>query len=130
MGEADFARHREGAATDEGDGRDGVVRAMEGTHSHQCGALDEFARHAVNLGGLKSLAQGERRHDGRQTLGYHRLARARATHQHDVVSTGTGDLKGALDVLLSFIKVNNFNKSDVEKCRVYDFLCFMMPINS
>ena len=55
----------------------------------------------MNLGGLEGLAERERRHDGWQPLGHHRLARTRATHQQDVVPTGTGDLEGALDVLLA-----------------------------
>ena len=101
VGEADFTRHGVTAATDEGDWRDGVVRAAEGTHGHQRGALREFSRHAVYLGRLEGLTERERRHDGRQALGHHRFARSRATHEQDVVSSSAGYLKGALDVLLA-----------------------------
>ena len=101
MGQADFAGHGEAATAHEGDGRNGVVWAAEGAHGHQRGALGQFARHAVDFGRFEGFAQGERWHDGRQALGHHRLARTGAAYQQDVVSAGTGDLKGALDVLLS-----------------------------
>lgn len=102
VGQADLAGHGEGAAATQGDGRDGVVRTAEGAHSHQCGALRQLAGHAVDFGRFEGFAQGEGRHDGRQALGHHRFARARTAHQQDVVTAGTSDLKGALDVLLAF----------------------------
>ena len=100
MRQTDLAGHGETATADKGDGRNGVVRAAEGAHGHQRGALLQFAGHAVDFGRLEGFAQGEGRHDGRQALGHHRFARTRAAHQQDVVSAGTSDLKGALDVLL------------------------------
>ena len=106
MGEGDFAGHGETTSADEGDRRNGVVRAAEGTHGHQRGALGQFARHAVDFGRFEGFAQGEGWHDGWQALCHHRLAGAWAAHEQDVVSSGTGDLKGAFDILLP----SNFGK--------------------
>ena len=55
----------------------------------------------VDLGGLQRFFKGERRQDGRQPLGQHRLAGAgRADHQH-VVAAGGGDFEGALGRVLA-----------------------------
>ena len=74
VGQADLTRHGVTAAAHEGNGRNGVMRAAEGARGHQRGALGQLARHTVNLGGLEGLAERERRHDGWQPLGHHRLA--------------------------------------------------------
>ena len=63
VGQADLARHGVAAAAHEGNRRNGVMRAAEGTRRHQRGALGQLARHTVNLGGLEGLAERERRHD-------------------------------------------------------------------
>ena len=57
----DFARHGVGAATDEGDGRDSVVRCAEGARGHQHGAAAQFACHGVDFRRLQRLGECQRR---------------------------------------------------------------------
>ena len=62
----------------------------------------EATHGAVDASGLQALGGGQRRQDGRQSLGQQGFARAgRADHQ-DVVTAGRGDEQGALGVVLAF----------------------------
>lgn len=96
-----FAWTRNGTTANESRVGDGVVRRAERTDTHQSGSRIRYARHAVNLGGLKCLFETKRRQDGRNALRQHGLARAgRADHQ-DVMATGAGNFEGALGGVLS-----------------------------
>ena len=74
MGKRDFAGPRNDAAADESRIGDGVVRRTERPLRDQAGGCVQHSGNGVNLGGLERFFKGERRQDGRQTLGQHRLA--------------------------------------------------------
>ena len=99
---ADFTWGGVRAATDHRHLRDGVVRTAERSLGDERSAPWQLARHRVYLGRLQAFAQGQRREDGRQTLGHHRLAAAWRAHHDDIVSAGGGDFEGTLDTLLPF----------------------------
>ena len=98
MGEADLAGMRNAAAADEAGLGRGVVRAAERPRGEQALLRRQQAGDAPDRGDLDGFLERERRQDGRQPPGQHRLAGAgRPDHQH-VVRTGGGDLEGALGV--------------------------------
>ena len=102
MSQADLARLRERATTDQCDIADRVVRRAVGSHAQETVVLAQLAGHAVDLRGLQSLIDVQGWKDRRQAFREHRLARARWTDQDDIVSARRSDLEGTLDVLLSF----------------------------
>jgi hypothetical protein len=51
---------------------------------------------------FEQFGRRERRQDGRQSCGKHRLAGARRTRHQKIMSTGCGDLERAFRALLSF----------------------------
>ncbi len=97
----DFSWRGISAATHQGNWRNSVVRSAVGPHREQGSALREFACHAVNLGGLERLAQGERRQNRWQSFRHHRLATAWRANEQDIVSSSACHLKGAFHHFLS-----------------------------
>ena len=96
-----LAGPRDGAAADQAGVGDGVVRRAERPGRDERPVRARSAADRVDPRRLERLVERQRRQDGRQPLGEHRLARAgRADHQ-DVVAAGRGDLERALGVLLA-----------------------------
>jgi hypothetical protein len=101
VGEGDFAGAGNGAAADEARVGDGVVRGAERPLGNESGFGVEDTGDGVDLGGLEGFVESEGREDRGETAGEHGFAGAgRADHQN-VVTTGGGDLEGALGGLLA-----------------------------
>ena len=77
-----------------------MVRRPERPNGHQRTAV-EYPGHAVDLGGLQGLRQGEIRQDGGKPLGQHGLPRAWRPHHHDIVTARGCHLQRPLDMGLS-----------------------------
>ena len=102
MSQRYFARLRIVAATNEGYLRDGMVRRTERALGDKAHSAGQFAGHAVNLGGLQTLSQRQRRKDGGQPFGEHRLTTTRRSYHNKVMTSGRRHLQGPLDTLLPF----------------------------
>ena len=89
------------AAADQAGVGDGVVRRAERPLGDQPGGGIEHAGDGVDLGRLQRFVEGERREDGGQALGQHRLARAGRADHENVVAAGGGDFERALGGLLA-----------------------------
>ena len=100
VGQGYLPRPREGPASRQGHGGDGVVGAPEGTAQEEGVLSVGHTRHGPDLGGLQGLPPGHVRQDGGQAAGQHGLSRPRRTDEQDVVSPGGGDLQCPLHVLL------------------------------
>ena len=77
------------------------MRRAVGTLADEAAAGVEDSGDAVNLGGLESLFEGERRKNGGHALGQHGLAGAGGADHEDVVASGAGDFDGAFGGLLA-----------------------------
>ena len=100
MGEGDFAGARTQAAADERRHGGGMMRGAEGAAIGER-AVGRVARDRVHHRDFEQLARRERRQDGGQPLGQHRLAGAgRSVHQQ-IVAAGGGDLQRPLGALLA-----------------------------
>src|SRR5438046_9818973 len=62
----------------------------------------EQAGDAMNLRRLNCFMERERRNNGRNALGQHRVTRPGRTNHQDVVTAGDGHFDGALNVPLPF----------------------------
>lgn len=89
VGEADFTRGGDATTTDHPGIADRVVRTSEGPRGHQWFAGRQSTDRTVDSGCFEALVRSQRRQNGRQPTGEHRLASARtANHQH-VVTAGS-----------------------------------------
>ena len=98
--EAYLAGHGVGAASDEGDLRDGVVGCTEGALCDEPSASLQGSGNAVYLCGLEALCKGEGRQDAWQPPCDHALACARRPDHDEVVTTSGCYLECSFDVLL------------------------------
>lgn len=101
VGQAYLAGHGVGAAAHECHLGDGVVRTAEGALGDERRVAAQLAGDGVYLRGLQTLCQREWWHDGRETLGHHRLARAGRPDEYHVVRACRCHFESALHVLLS-----------------------------
>ena len=101
VGERDFPRTRNHAAANQSGVRNGVMRRAERTHANQPRPRIKHSGHAVNLGRLQGLFEGERRKDGGNALGEHCLPGAGRSDHQDVVAARAGNLQRALGSLLA-----------------------------
>ena len=100
MREADLARFRPAAATDDGRHRRGVMRFAEGAGAADAAAVDQ-PRQRMDHRGLERLGRGQRRQDTGDARGEHRLARPRRPDKDRVVPPRRRDLERALGAFLS-----------------------------
>ena len=77
------------------------MRRAVGTLGDEAAVAPQLTGNTVNLCCLKTLGKGEGRKNARQTLGHHGFSTARRTYHNQVMATGSGNLEGTLDVLLS-----------------------------
>ena len=96
MCEAHFTGGRIGRSAEQSDIGDGVVRGAEWTDRDKIVLSGQESAHAVNLGRFDRLLESHGRHDGRNALGQHALARPGRTQDQQVVSPRHRDLQGAL----------------------------------
>jgi hypothetical protein len=83
VGQADLSGMRNASAADEAGLRGGVMRGAERPGREQSLARSQQAGHAPDGGGLDCLLKRERRQDGGDAAGQHRLAGpGRPDHQH------------------------------------------------
>ena len=99
--QADFAGLRVLPASDERDGRNGVMGRTEGSAGNERRAATQFPGDGMNLGCLQALGQRQGWQDGRQPLGHHRLAAARRTYHDEIVPACCSHFEGTLHILLS-----------------------------
>ena len=85
VGEADFARHRHGAAADEAGFADRMMRSAEGAGGKERLPRREEPERTVDPRRLDRFGRRERREDRRDPLGEHRLAAAWRAEHGDVV---------------------------------------------
>ena len=102
VGNADLARRWVCGSTEESDIADGVVRRAEGAFGNEGVRLVEQTTNAMDLGGFDRLIQSHRRNDRGNPLSQHALAGAGRADQQEIMSTGHGNLDGALDLMLAF----------------------------
>src|SRR5256885_1263660 len=97
MGEAHFtgSRHAGAAAQETGVGNR-VMRRTKGPFFDQSRTGRQQSRDAVDLGGLQSLTETERREDPRESLGEHRLAGSGRSDHKYVVGAGSRNFEGTL----------------------------------
>ncbi len=84
-----------GAAADEGDVRNGVMRCAEGALGQKADALWQRAGHRVDRGALERFVERQRRKDRSEAPRHHRLAGARRAGEQQVVSPGRRHFQGA-----------------------------------
>ena len=96
----DFARLRIGAAADQTDGRQRMVRRAERAVDDQRCIGREHPCDGMDLGCLDRLVKIHLGQNGRKPLCQHGFARAGRTDQQDVVPAGCRDLQRALGKLL------------------------------
>ena len=88
--------------TDEPRVADGVMRTAKWSAGYQSGIVSAgFARHTMDLCGLKRLFHCKRWQNARQTFAQHGLSRTRRTNQYHVMPSRSGHLKRPFNVLLS-----------------------------
>ena len=101
MRQADLSRLGIRAAADQGYLRNRMMRGAERPLRNQRTVPSQLTGHGMYLRGLQTLAQGQGRKDGRQTLGHHGLSASRRTNHDDIMPPGRSHLKGTLHLLLS-----------------------------
>ena len=119
MGERDFSRSRQSAATDERCGRRAVVRGPEWSLSPAHG-FEPIRRHRMHGCHLQCLAFGERRQDARETRSEHRLSRARRPDHQNAMAAGGGDFQRSFRLLLAFhlIEIRIGGRNRWRRCAV------------
>src|SRR6516162_8918115 len=100
MGERDFARPRAQSAADQRRHAGGMMRRAERTAIGERAALD-LARDRGDHRDFEQFRRRQRRQDGRQPRGQHRLAGAGRSDHEQIVTAGGGDFERALGALLA-----------------------------
>jgi len=101
MGQRDFPRTRVAAATDQGDTRCRVVGGAERAPAPSARIEGLASAYRTHGGRLQRLALGHGRQNTGQAIGKHGLAGAWGPEKQEAVTTGRGDLQGALRLLLT-----------------------------
>ena len=99
--EGDFTGAGDGAAAEQADVGDGVVRGAHGAASENVALAERLAGGGVDGEDLQRLFQGGVGHDRGHAFGDHGFARARGADHDEVVSAGDGDLDGAAQRVLA-----------------------------
>src|SRR5439155_23191094 len=102
VGEAYFARIWKRATTEQTNVANGMMRIAKRSCGNEGLFGVEQAGDAMDLRCLDCLLERERRNDGWDAFGQHRLTRPRRTDHQGVVTTGNCHLDRALCVTLSF----------------------------
>jgi hypothetical protein len=120
--ERDLAGARDCAAADQPRVADRVVRRAEGPLGDEARPARQ-ARDRVNFRQLQRGLEFERRKDGGEPLGEHRLARTRRADEQNVMSTGRRDFQRALggELAAHLAEVNRVVALRREQARVIDF---------
>src|SRR5437667_6958989 len=100
MGKAYFTRIRKRAAAEQPNVADGMMRVAEWSDRNERFFGVEQAGNAMNLRRLNCFFEGERRNNGRNALGQHRVARTGRTNHQDIVTASDSHFDGALNVPL------------------------------
>ena len=100
VAQADFARPRVMPAPDQPHIGRSVVRRTERSLPYHWLVRRQETADAVYLGDLQRFLIGQRRQNGAQRAGEQSFAAPRRPHHDNVVTTGGGNLKSALHVLL------------------------------
>jgi len=101
MGQANFSGLGVDAPSDQGDVRDGMVRAPERAQGHEGGMTVDVAGHRMDLGGFQGLFEGKGRQNGGQAAGQHGLARTGRTDHQEIMPGRGGNLQGPFHVFLA-----------------------------
>lgn len=101
VGEGDFAGSGDGAAAEQADVGDGVVRGAARPGEEGQGAFERLPGGRVDAQHVEELVERRLRHDAGDALGDHGLSRAGRSDHDEVVRAGHGDLGGPAHRLLA-----------------------------